>query len=364
MAKKASQNAPRRVRKKPEELRACLDRLDDAARTAHAINVRRSDRYEYRVRSLAVEIEQSGTGWVHYEVPSRNLSREGVAFLIGHFVYPGSACRVHLVSLQNQRQVIPGKVIRCRYIEESGSLHEVGVHFDNPIDVGLFNRGAARLRFLMVDDDPAMHKLVGHLLKSLDVELTHVDDGHRAINMVKSAQFDLVLLDMELPGFDGYQTARELRKQGFARAIVAFTADTSDDVEEKCLEAGCNTLLHKPVTVDQLIKLIDSLKENPLTSTLAGDPEMADLIDSFVMELPEKVGKLEAAFAQQDIAGLTRAVRLLKGEGGAYGFQPITDAAAEVEKSIAGVTDMAEIRSQLNELIRICLSAQSSRSGQ
>jgi len=362
VGKKATQNAPRRVRKSPEELRECLDRLDEQT-NATAVNVRRSDRYEYRVRAMPIDLEQAGTGWVHYEVPTRNLSREGVAFLIGHFVYPGTACRVHLVTLQNQRQVVTGKVVRCRYLPETVCLHEVGVHFDNPIDVGLFNRGAARLRFLMVDDDPAMHKLVGHLLKSLDVELTHVEDGKRAIEMVKAAQFDLILLDMELPDFDGFHVAKELRKQGFARTIVAFTAMSGDDVEERCLAAGCSTLVTKPVTIDKLIALIDSLKNDPLVSSFSDDPEMAELIDSFVMELPEKVGKLETAFAQQDLAGLTRIVRMLKGEGGAYGFDAITQAATEVEKAIADVTDMSEIRAQLNELIRVCLSARSTRAG-
>lgn len=361
LAGKTPQNSSRRVRKSHDDLRHWLDKLDDQTAGAAAVNARRSDRYEYRVRSLAVELEQSGTGWIKYEVPSRNLSREGVAFLIGNFVYPGTTCRVHLVSLQNQRQTVNGRVVRCRYLEESGSLHEAGVHFDNPIDVGTFNRGAARLRFLMIDDDLAMHKLVGHLLGTLDVELTHVDNGRAAIGMVTTSQFDLILLDMDLPEFDGFQTARELRKRGFARSIVAFTAMSGENVKEECTDAGCSSFLPKPVTMNSLIDLIESLKENPLVSTLADDPEMADLIDSFVMDLPEKVGRLETLFAEQQYSDLARIVRMLKGEGGAYGFQEITDTATEAEHAIAEVTDTAEIRSKLNELIRVCLSARSTR---
>lgn len=360
LSEKSHQGATRRVRKKADEVQAWLDKLDEQATASTAVNARRSDRYEYRVCSLVIELEQSALGWVRYEVPTRNLSREGVSFLIGHFVYPGTFCRVHLVSLQGQRQVVPGRIIRCRYLEESGSLHEIGVHFDNPIDVGTFNLGAARLRFLMIDDDPSMHRLVGHLLKTLDVELTHVEDGRRAVEMVMASQFDLVLLDMELPDFDGFQTARELRKRGFARTIVAFTAMCGADVEEECVAAGCNSLLAKPVTLDALVDLLGTLKENPITSTLGNDPEIVKLVNSFIMDLPEKVGRIESAFSEQNFTELTRLVRMLKGEGGAYGFQPITDLAMQLEKAVVDVTDAAEIRSKLNELIRTCLSARSS----
>jgi CheY-like chemotaxis protein len=359
---KPADDTPRRLHKNPEAIAQFLDRLDESSAVAAAVNARRSDRYRYRVHPLVLELEQAGTGWVRYEVPSRNLSREGAAFLLGHFVYPGTTCRVHLLSLQDQLQIITARVIRCRYLEGSGTLHEVGVSFDRAIDVAMFNQRAARLRFLLVNQDPSMHRLIGHFLKSLDVELTHVESGRKAVDMATAAQFDLVLLDTELPDSAGTETARELRRRGFARAIVALTATAGDEHREEILAAGCNRHLTKPISREDLAHVVESLKEKPHFSSMADDADFIELIDTFVTELPEKVGQLEIAFSQNDYSALTTAARVLKGEGGAYGFQTITDAAAGVEEAISNSGDAAEIRGQLDELIRICLSARSTGS--
>jgi CheY-like chemotaxis protein/HPt (histidine-containing phosphotransfer) domain-containing protein len=361
---KPSRNSPRRIRKSFHAVEEFLDRLDENGAGSAAVNVRRSDRYRYRVQSLEVELQQAGAGWTHYEVPSRNLSREGAAFLLGHFVYPGTLCRVHLVGLQGQHQVVNARVVRCRYIEGSGSLHEVGVSFEHVVDVAMFNRWAARLRFLLVDDDASMHRLIAHWLKSLDVELTCVENGRKAVEMVGASSFDLILLAMELPDSPGIDTARRLRQKGFARTIVALSATGRDDHESECLAAGCNRYLSKPISRDNLVELVESLKETPIFSSMADDESFTDLIDAFVVELPEKVGRLEGAFSRNDVQALTNIVRILKGEGGAYGFQAITDTAAQVEQALQDQVEMREIRKQLNELIHICLSTRSTRRNQ
>ncbi len=232
-----------RSHKDPEVITKFLDWLDETAPPTDEAEGRRSKRYRYRA-GFEVELLLP-SGRVRHKVPSRNLNRHGASFLLGQFVYPGTICQIHLVNLKKQRQTVTARVVRCRYLEGSSTLHEVGVHFIEPIDV------------------------------------------------------------------------------------------------------------------DSLIDVVGSLKEKPLFSSLADDPEMSELIDQFVKDLSGKVGELKNSFAQHDYEMLSRIARMLKGGAGTYGFQPITDAAAEVEKAISENLDESGIRVQLDELIRICTSARS-----
>ena len=359
MSDKSESRATRRVLKSQEVIKEYLDRLDEGSAHSPSANARRSDRYEFRETELRVEIRQPGGDWIPYEVPSRNLSREGASFILGHFVHPGTACRIHLVSLQYQKRSVIGKIVRCRYLEGSGTLHEVGVSFEQPIDVAMFNQGAARLRFLLVDDDSNIYKIVSYWLRSFDVELMHAESGRKALEMVATAQFDLILLDLEMPELSGLDVARELRRRGFGRTIVMISANEDDETQKECLEAGCTRFMVKPLAREDIAGIVDTLKEEPLYSTTTGDDEFAKLVDEFVMQLPSKIGELEAAFARKDLEALGGLIRTLKGDGGAYGFQPITDAAVEANKVLGGTEDIAEIRAGLNDLIRVCLSARS-----
>jgi CheY-like chemotaxis protein len=347
----------RRLRQDPETIEQVLDRLDEHTAQRRTANVRESDRHQYRTRMMVVELAQHGTGWVRYEVAPRNLSQSGVAFLLGHFVYPQTPCRVQLVDRQKRKHVIRGEVVRCRYLEDSATLHEVGVRFAEQISIGVFSGNATRLRFLMVDNDPAIRRLVGHVLKSLGVELTSLDDGRQAVETATTDDFDLVLLDMEFPECDGFEIARELRHRGFRRPIVAVTARKGEQARGKCLEAGCSNWVPKPITPETLTELVESLRVEPLVSLLADDPDTAPLIDTFVMELPERISRLENSFGQRDYETLTRLIRMLKSEGSAYGFQPIADAAGRVEDAISREYGDATILERLDELIRTCLSA-------
>lgn len=347
----------RRLRQNPDTIQHVLDRLDEHAAPRCAANLRDSDRHQYRTCLMVVELAQQGTAWARYEVAPRNLSQTGVAFLLGHFVYPQTPCRVQLVDRQKCKHVIRGEVVRCRYLEDSATLHEVGVRFTEQISVGLFSGNVTRLRFLMADDDPAIRRLVGHLLKSLGVELTSLADGCQVLDAVAADDFDLVLLDMELPECDGFEIARELRHRGFRQPIVALTALAGEGVRGRCLEAGCSSCVVKPITPDTLTELVESLRVEPLVSLLADDPDTAPLIDTFVMELPERVSRLENSFGQRDYETLTRLIRMLKSEGATYGFQPIAEAAGRVEDAIKGEYGDGTILERLDELIRTCLSA-------
>jgi signal transduction histidine kinase/CheY-like chemotaxis protein/HAMP domain-containing protein len=123
------------------------------------------------------------------------------------------------------------------------------------------NEGAfAELSVLMAEDGVDNRRLVSLFLKKTGINLTMVENGQEAINEVISRdsenQFDLILMDMQMPIVDGYTATRELRSRHYNRPIVAFTAHSMKHEKQKCLEAGCDDYLTKPFTKKSLLKIL------------------------------------------------------------------------------------------------------------
>ncbi len=100
-------------------------------------------------------------------------------------------------------------------------------------------------------------------------------------------------------------------------------------------------------------------RRQPLRSTLAGDPDYAELIEMFVTELPDRVSAIEAAVSSSDSRRLRTIAHQLKGAAAGYGFEPIGDAAARVEAGIdADAADgLAHVINDTQALIDLCRSA-------
>jgi len=347
----------RGLRQDPTVIKDALDKLDEASSGGDNVTARKTDRYPYRVKSLIVELMQPTGDWIRHAVPTRNISRDGLGFLMGHFVYPRTECRINLVSLHNHKVTVPGAVVRCRYLEGTGSLYEVGVRFKRSIDVSMFHRAATKTRMLLIDDDPSIAKLVSFLLKSSNVEVVHARDGDEGIKLALGGQFDLLLLDIEMPGKDGYAVAKELVAQNYVRPIVAITAISDPDCRNKCMECGCSVWLTKPLTREALQAVVNSMRGEPLISSLLHDHSMAPLIDEFVGALPGRMAQIEQLSTGQDSALFLKAVRSLKADAGAYGFGVISSAAEELEQVILNKADSMAVRSKLSLVSGWCLAA-------
>lgn len=96
----------------------------------------------------------------------------------------------------------------------------------------------------------------------------------------------------------------------------------------------------------------------PIYSTLGRDPDLVDIVDMFVAELPERIAAILQYLEHHDWEALRRAAHQLKGAGGSYGFEPITTTAARVEQLARQVAPEEEIREAVEELAQICYRAQ------
>ena len=102
---------------------------------------------------------------------------------------------------------------------------------------------------------------------------------------------------------------------------------------------------------------IQSTKSTPIFSTLGGDPDLGELVELFVDEMPERVQNITTLLAESDWEELRRSAHQLKGAAGSYGFDAISPIAAVVEDKVRSGHDEEEIRQAVEELCDMCLSA-------
>jgi CheY-like chemotaxis protein len=119
------------------------------------------------------------------------------------------------------------------------------------------------LKILLVEDNLLNQKVVMFNLKNYNYDITAVVNGLDAIKIAKENQFDLVLMDLMLPGMNGYEITIELRKHEQETGvknpvpIIALTANTLDNDRNKCFGVGMNEYLSKPFTANELAEKIN-----------------------------------------------------------------------------------------------------------
>ncbi len=107
-------------------------------------------------------------------------------------------------------------------------------------------------RILVVEDNLVISKVLVSQLSKLGLEVESVDRGALALRKVASAPFDLIFMDCQMPELDGYQTTGKLREGGCQLPIIALTAHAMSGERERCLEAGMDDFLTKPLSIQDL----------------------------------------------------------------------------------------------------------------
>lgn len=155
-------------------------------------------------------------------------------------------------------------------------------------DIATFNVRSSRI--LLVDDGEANRQLVELILKRAGMIVETAENGQVAVDKVAAADFDLILMDMQMPVMDGYEATTTLRELGCTLPIVALTANAMQGDEEKCRAAGCTGFLTKPIDMDKLmLTLADELGTSD-ADEIAERAEKAtepQLTDSMIEAQPE-----------------------------------------------------------------------------
>jgi CheY-like chemotaxis protein len=115
------------------------------------------------------------------------------------------------------------------------------------------------MNVLFIEDDPMNRRVVKDMLDVAGAHLVEADNAERGLALIDSNGFDIVLVDLRMPGMDGFEAIRRIRAREDAKAglpIIVVTADTAVDLRERCLEAGADEVLFKPVAMDSLFDAI------------------------------------------------------------------------------------------------------------
>ncbi|MGO2262904.1 hybrid sensor histidine kinase/response regulator [Halomonas sp.] len=128
-----------------------------------------------------------------------------------------------------------------------------------------------RRTLLVVDDDPSHRGLISDMLTPLGFTILEAPDGVASLTLAKSAQPDLILMDIAMPGLDGWQTARQLRQDGFHGSLVMLSANVRESQADVLFEGLHNDYLIKPFKLGALLDTLSrhlQLKWNHYTAAL------------------------------------------------------------------------------------------------
>ena len=127
---------------------------------------------------------------------------------------------------------------------------------------------ASNFRILLAEDNPVNQKVAKRVLTHLGYQVDIVNNGVEAINAIAEKSYDLILMDIQMPEMDGLETTRYIRKQESESqlppiAIVAMTANATEDDQNICRDAGMSDYISKPIQIDKLKSMLqryESLK--------------------------------------------------------------------------------------------------------
>ncbi len=109
---------------------------------------------------------------------------------------------------------------------------------------------------LVAEDSPMNQKLIKRLLEKMGFEVTIAEDGNVAVQKTLTHSFVMIFMDIQMPNMNGYEATRAIRKNGVTTPIVALTASVMSGDEGKCICAGCNDYLSKPIDREKLLTTI------------------------------------------------------------------------------------------------------------
>ena len=267
------------------------------------------------------------------------------------------------------------------------------------------------LRFLVADDGTPNRRFVELVLGRAGAVVDGAADGRIAIEKACKQQYDVILMDMQMPVLDGFGAATRLRQEGLTTPIIALTADVRKGVEKRCRDAGCSDFLVKPINIDQLLarvasatgrhaSLPDSSTEHtadgvtsgdgrvpvagqkdvnrktppstasesthresapngnsptrsPITSSLASDDaEFREIVREFVGLLGNQLNAMCQAWQKNDCKQVAFLAHWLKGAAGTVGFAQFTDPALRLQR-IAEEGRADQMGSVIREIVNL-----------
>jgi len=222
----------------------------------------------------------------------------------------------------------------------------------------MFKPGARPLRILVAEDTPFNQKFILRLLERWGHQATVVENGLEALEALANNNFDLILMDVQMPEMDGIDATIRIRKSeeqtGRHTPIIAMTAHAMKGDRERCIEAGMDEYISKPINSDTFLKAIQALVpteeldtsvvETAMDKPLTFDSEALldafdhdwdffnEAVEMFVDDYPPMVDALRESLKAKDADALRRTAHALKGMVGNFQGRDAAEAAFNLEE--------------------------------
>jgi two-component system, sensor histidine kinase and response regulator len=227
-----------------------------------------------------------------------------------------------------------------------------------PAEPSAVSRAQRSLRVLLAEDNPVNQRVAVHLLEKAGHSVVAVGSGKQAIGALGRETFDLVLMDVQMPELDGFEATRAIRayerRTGGHTPIVAMTAHAMKGDRERCLEAGMDAYVSKPVQPSEVLRVIDSIVSQAVPGSpqpasdakadLVFDPHAAlervdgdeefliEMIRLFLADVPSRIDAIRSAVAERNARGLETAAHAFKGSVSCLGAAATAAAAQRLEE--------------------------------
>ncbi|MEM9084152.1 MAG: response regulator, partial [Planctomycetota bacterium] len=226
----------------------------------------------------------------------------------------------------------------------------------------LGRKSLAGVRVLLAEDSVHVRDVLRYFVVDMGASIEHVGTGREAVETIRSraSEFDVVLMDMQMPEMDGYAAATQLKNAGISIPIIALTAHGLAEDREKCLDAGCDDYLSKPVSPDHLAvtiqRLLDStsieVETHPDSETITSAKSApSELIVRYLKHLQSQASDFRVL--QREHAQLRKQMHQIKGTAATMGLVAISHAAADVEQAIKLENGDQRINELLERLIAL-----------
>jgi two-component system sensor histidine kinase RpfC len=261
----------------------------------------------------------------------------------------------------------------------SSSANEVRDGVVRLQDYAKREQGGRRLSVLVADDNPTNREVLGRILERAGHNATMVADGDLALDAMETGQFDIVLLDRNMPGLSGLETLQAIRLMTRGRErlpVVMLSADVTLEAKKECLEAGADSFIPKPVETLRLLdelrnltagKSKDALRAASVTATpspagaevvnsetlahledLGSTPDFLErLVGVFVADSLSLLAKMEACVASRNFGEFRNHLHAMKGSAASIGTERLTRLCATL-----GKCSDAELRLQSSSVVR------------
>jgi PAS domain S-box-containing protein len=200
-------------------------------------------------------------------------------------------------------------------------------------------------RILLAEDNIVNQQVALGNLRQLGFRADVVTNGFEVLHALESQNYDIILMDCQMPDLDGYDAARAIRqREGQTRRtwIIAMTANVMAGDREKCLAAGMDDYISKPLKRSELqlaLARVAGKPAQPLNADLLcrrkeeDKEELAQLIDLFVASAPATLSDLRQALKNSHATDLSIAAHTLKGSCSSFGASPLRDLCAQIEQA-------------------------------